>query len=410
MTAPVPPPVVPAHLAARGEALLFRGRSAPLLPAILALALGSFAIGTTEFAMMGLLPLAVEDLGVDLQAGGILISMYALGVVIGAPVLAAGMARFDRRLSSMVLMAVFVLGHVASLLAPDLGTMMVARFVSGLPHGAYFSAAALAAAHLAGPARRGAAIGWVMAGLSVANVVGVPAATALGQAAGWRWMFVIVAGCALLCVGATAFLVPRVPAPAEATVRREVRGLASWRLWGTVAVGVIGFAGMFALYTYITPLLTEVARLDPRWVPAVLGLYGVGMVVGTLVSGALTDRDPVMTLRLSFACSALALLGVVATASWWPGLVVMLFLVAITGSGIAPSLQVLLVDAAPSAPQLAGSLNHSALNMANAMGAWVGAAAIGAGASLQVPPAVGAGIAALGVVLSLTLIRRRPAE
>ena len=383
-----------------------RGRRDRLLPAILALALGSFAIGTTEFSIMGLLPEAVEDLGVGLDTGGVLISMYALGVVVGAPVLAAAFARVDRRLTSMVLMGLFAAGHLGAFLAPDIGTMMAARFVSGLPHGAYFSAAALAAAELAGPARRGAAIGWVMAGLSVANVVGVPAATALGQAAGWRWMFAVVAACALGCVVATAFLVPRVPAPPEVSVRREIGGLASPRLWATVAVGVIGFAGMFALYTYITPLLTRVAGLDPRWVPAVLGLYGVGMVIGTLAGGALTDRDPVLTLRVSFALSAVALVGVALTATCLPALLVCLLLVAVSGSGIAPSLQVLLIDSAPSAPQLAGSLNHSALNMANAMGAWVGAAAVGAGAPLQTPPAIGAGIAALGLVLSVLLVPR----
>ena len=390
-----------------GPDALVRRRPARLLPAILALALGSCAIGTTEFAMMGLLPQAVDDLGVGLETGGVLISMYALGVVVGAPVLAAACARMDRRLTSMLLMALFAIGHAASLLAPDITTMMLARFVSGLPHGAFFSAAALAAADLAGPARRGQAIAWVMAGLSVANVIGVPLATAVGQASGWRWMFVIVAICAVGCIAATAFLVPPVPAPPGSSVANEVRGLASPRLWATVAVGVIGFAGMFALYTYITPLLTRVAGLDPRWVPAVLALYGVGMVVGTLVGGALTDRDPVLTLRVSFAASAVALLGVGLTASWLPVMIVFLFLVAVTGSGIAPALQVLLVDSAPSAPQLAGSLNHSALNMANAMGAWVGATAIGAGASLQVPPTIGAGIAALGLALSLILVSRR---
>lgn len=399
---PRPVPASPAGDAAP----LTDTRGARLLPAILALALGSFAIGTTEFAIMGLLPEAVADLGVDLQAGGVLISMYALGVVVGAPVLAAGLARMDRRTSSILLMVLFLVGHAGSLLAPTPGTMMAARFVSGLPHGAYFSAAALAAAHLAGPARRGQAVAWVMAGLSVANVLGVPAATALGQTAGWRWMFVIVAGCALACIVATVLLVPRVPAPEGSSVARELRGLASGRLWATVAIGVIGFAGMFALYTYIAPLLTDVAGLEARWVPAVLALYGTGMVIGTLVGGALTDRDPVTTLRLSFAVSGAGLLGVGLTAPWWPALLTCMLVVALAGSGIAPALQVLLVDAAPGAPQLAGSLNHSALNMANAMGAWVGAAAIGAGASLQAPPLIGAGIAALGVLLSVALLRR----
>lgn len=395
----------PAAGAVGPQSLLGR-RRVRLLPAILALALGSFAIGTTEFAIMGLLPQAVADLGIGLEAGGVLISMYALGVVVGAPLLAAAFARVDRRTTGIVLMLLFTVGHTGAFLAPDTATMMAARFVSGLPHGAYFSAAALAAADLAGPARRGQAIAWVMAGLSVANVVGVPAATAIGQAAGWRWMFVIVAACALACVAATAWLVPPVPAPEGASVRRELRGLASGRLWATVAVGVIGFAGMFALYTYIAPLLTEVAGLDERWVPAVLALYGIGMVVGTLVSGALTDRDPVGTLRLSFGLSAVSLLAVGLTAQWAPVMVLLLFCVAVSGSGIAPSLQVLLVDSAPGAPQLAGSLNHSALNMANAMGAWVGAAAIGAGASLRTPPLVGAAIALAGLVLAFVLVRR----
>ncbi|MBS9536872.1 MFS transporter [Micrococcus luteus] len=403
-----PDPSIP-PTAPTGPGALLGGRRVRLLPAILALALGSFAIGTTEFAIMGLLPQAVADLGIGLEAGGVLISMYALGVVVGAPLLAAAFARVDRRLTSIVLMLLFLAGHVAAFLAPDAATMMAARFICGLPHGAYFSAAALAAADLAGPARRGQAVAWVMAGLSVANVLGVPAATALGQSAGWRWMFVIVATCAALCVAATAWLVPPVPAPEGASVRRELRGLASGRLWATVAVGVLGFAGMFALYTYIAPLLTTVSGLDERWVPAVLALYGVGMVVGTLVGGALTDRDPVRTLRLSFALSAVFLLGVGLTAQWAPVMVVFLFLVAVSGSGIAPSLQVLLVDSAPTAPQLAGSLNHSALNMANAMGAWVGAAAIGAGASLRTPPLIGAAIALGGLVLALLLVRRTPA-
>ncbi|MCG7423247.1 MFS transporter [Micrococcus porci] len=385
---------------------LLSPRRVRLLPAILALALGSFAIGTTEFTMMGLLPEAVTDLGVGLETGGVLISMYALGVVVGAPVLAAALARMDRKLSSILLMGLFVVGHLASLLAPSLGALMAARFVSGLPHGAFFSAAALAAADLAGPARRGQAIGWVMAGLSVANVVGVPAATALGQAAGWRWMFAVVAACALGCIAATALLVPRVPAPAGASVAAEIRGLASGRLWATVAIGVVGFAGMFCLYTYIAPLLTEVSGLHPRWVPAVLALYGVGMVIGTLVSGALTDRDPIRTLRWSFGVSALGLLAVSLTAPWWPALLVSLLVVALSGSGIAPALQVLLVDAAPTAPQLSGSLNHSALNMANAMGAWVGAAAVGAGASLRMPSLIGAGIALVGLLMSVALLRR----
>lgn len=378
-----------------------------LLWAVLALAIGSFAIGTTEFTIMGLLPEAVADLGVSQETGGVLISMYALGVVVGAPTLAAALSAMDRRRSSMLLMALFTLGHLGALLAPAIGWMMAARFLSGLPHGAFFSAAALAAAHLAGPARRGQAVGWVLAGLSVANLLGVPVATALGQQAGWRWMFVVVAVCAALCVAATWLWVPAVPAPEGSSIRTELAGLASGRLWRTALVGILGFAGMFCLYTYIASLLTDVGGLAPQHIPLVLALYGVGMVVGTLIGGAMTDRDPVRTLRLSFLLSALMLALVFLLSPWWWAVLVPLFGVAVCGAGIAPALQVLLVDAAPDSPQLAGSLNHSALNMANAIGAWVGAGLIGAGFTAQVPAVAGAGIAAMGLLLSCTLIRRR---
>jgi MFS transporter, DHA1 family, inner membrane transport protein len=378
-----------------------------MLPGILALALGGFAIGTTEFAIMGLLPEAVADLDVDLPAGGILISAYALGVVVGAPLLAAGMARVDRRTSAIWLMALFVIGHAASLLAPDFTTMLVARFISGLPHGAYFSAAALAAAHLAGPARRGQAMAWVMAGLSVANLVGVPLATWLGQSSGWRWMFIVTGFFGAATIAAVAWLVPPVPAPKGASVRGELTALKSSALWRAIVVGVIGFAGMFALYTYIAPVFTEVGGMPSELVPIVMALYGVGMVVGTLVGGTLSDRSAQRTLQWMLGIVAVALACFSLSAEWWILSLVPLLVAAMGASALVPSLQVLLVDSAPHAPQLSGALNHSALNLANAMGAWVGAAVIQAGFGLQVPAGAGAALAGVGLVLSLLLLRSR---
>nr|WP_237709032.1 MFS transporter [Citricoccus sp. CH26A] len=378
-----------------------------ILPGILALALGGFAIGTTEFAIMGLLPQAVADLQVDLPAGGILISAYALGVVVGAPLLAAGLARVDRKVSALSLMAMFVIGHAASLLAPDFATMLVARFISGLPHGAYFSAAALAAAHLAGPARRGQATAWVMAGLSVANLVGVPVATWLGQSAGWRWMFILTGVFGTATIAAVAWLVPAIPAPAGTSVRGELTALRSGALWRAVLVGTIGFAGMFALYTYIAPVFVEIGGLPERLVPVIMALYGLGMVAGTLLGGAWSDRSATRTLQWMLGTVAVALALFSVTAPWWVLSLVPLLAAATAASALVPSLQVLLVDAAPHAPQLSGALNHSALNLANAMGAWVGAAVISAGAGLQVPAGAGAGLAAVGCVLSLLLLRPR---
>jgi len=382
-------------------------RPRSILPGILALALGGFAIGTTEFAIMGLLPQAVADLEVGLPAGGILISAYALGVVVGAPLLAAGLARVDRKVSALLLMVMFVIGHAASLLAPDFATMLVARFISGLPHGAYFSAAALAAAHLAGPARRGQATAWVMAGLSVANLVGVPLATWLGQSAGWRWMFIITGVFGAATIAAVAWLVPAIPAPAGASVRGELTALRSGALWRAVLVGTIGFAGMFALYTYIAPVFVEVGGMPEQLVPVVMALYGLGMVAGTLLGGSWSDRSATRTLQWMLGTVAVALAAFSVTAPWWVLSLVPLLAAATAASALVPSLQVLLVDAAPHAPQLSGALNHSALNLANAMGAWVGAAIISAGAGLQVPAGAGAGLAAVGCVLSLLLIRPR---
>lgn len=368
--------------------------------------MGGFAIGTTEFAIMGLLPQAVEDLGVDLPAGGVLISAYALGVVVGAPLLAAGMARVDRRTSALWLMALFVVGHAISLWAPTYESMLVARFVSGLPHGAYFSAAALAAAHLAGPARRGQAIAWVMAGLSVANLLGVPLATWLGQELGWRSMFVVTGVFGLATVLAVAVCVPTIPAPEGTSIRRELGGMASPALWKAVAVGIVGFAGMFALYTYIVPVMVEVGGMPLSLAPLVMGFYGVGMVVGTLLGGSWADRSAVRTLQWSLGLVAVSLAAFSLAAPWWWLSLIPLMAAAICASALVPSLQVLLVDSAPQSPQLAGALNHSALNLANAAGAWVGAAVIAGGATLQVPAAAGAVLAFLGLALSWILLRR----
>lgn len=382
-------------------------RERSLLAGILALAMGGFAIGTTEFAIMGLLPQAVEELGVDLPAGGVLISAYALGVVVGAPLLAAGMARVNRRTSALWLMALFIVGHAISLWAPTYESMLVARFISGLPHGAYFSAAALAAAHLAGPARRGQAIAWVMAGLSVANLLGVPLATWLGQELGWRSMFVVTGIFGLATVLAVALFVPPIPAPEGTSIRRELGGMASPALWKAVAVGIVGFAGMFALYTYIVPVMVEVGGMPIALAPLVMGFYGVGMVVGTLLGGSWADRSAVRTLQWSLGLVAVALAAFSLAAPWWWLSLVPLVAAAICASALVPSLQVLLVDSAPQSPQLAGALNHSALNLANAAGAWVGAAVIAAGATLQVPAAAGAVLAVLGLTLSWILLRRR---
>src|SRR5829696_8180917 len=366
--------------------------------AIVALALGGFAIGTTEFVTMGLLPDIAEGVGVDIPSAGHLISAYALGVVVGAPVIAALSARLPRRALLVGLMTAFLVGNVLTALAPGYRTLLVARFLSGLPHGAYFGVASLVAASLVAPHLRGRAVSSVLLGLAAAMLTGVPAATWLGQQLGWRSAYWTVVVLAALTVAAVLPVVPSTPGRREATVRGELAALRRPQVLLTLLVGVVGFGGMFALYSYIAPVVTDVASLSRGTVPWVLLVYGAGGVVGTALGGRLADwaifRSLVATL-----VSLLVLLALVALLSpWAPALFVGVFLVSIAASSLAICLQLRLMETAGEAQMLGAALNHSALNMANALGAWLGGLVIAAGLGYRAPSAVGAGLAAAGLV------------
>ncbi|NKX49572.1 MFS transporter, partial [Arthrobacter deserti] len=243
--------------------------------AVFALAMGGFAIGTTEFAIMGLLQNVAGGLGISIPAGGQLISAYALGVVDGAPVLAALGARVPRKYMGVGLMAMFTLANLSSVLAPDFGTMLVTRFLSGLPHGAYFGIAAVIAAPLAAPARRAQAVAMVMPGLSVANVIGVPAVTWLGQNHGWRLMFLAVALIGAVTVVLVLRWVPFQPVHEGASIRRELGSLKRGQVWLALLTGIVGFGGFFAVYSYISPTMTLVTGLPEAALPLIVGLYGL---------------------------------------------------------------------------------------------------------------------------------------
>jgi MFS transporter, DHA1 family, inner membrane transport protein len=367
--------------------------------AIAALAVGGFAIGTTEFVTMGLLPQIATGVGVDVPTGGHLISAYALGVVIGAPVIAALGAKLPRRLLVLGLMTLFVLGNAMTALAPGYGTLLLARFVAGLPHGAYFGVASLIAASLVRPEVRGRAVSSVMLGLAVANIVGVPAATWLGQGLGWRaayWAVVAIGLLTLVCVLA---VVPRVAARAEATIRSELGALRRPQVLLTLLAGIVGFGGMFAVYSYISPLVTDVAGAPAGFVPVVLLVFGVGMVTGTTLGGRLADRALFPSLLGAVVAMGvvLAVVAVAAHSAWT--LVPVVFLVAATSSVLVVCLQLRLMQVAGEAQMLGAALNHSALNLANALGAWLGGLVIAAGRGYTAPSTVGAGLAVLGVVV-----------
>lgn len=348
------------------------------MAAEISLAVGGFGIGTGEFAIMGLLPDMAVDFGVSAPEVGYLISAYALGVVIGAPLISVLAARLPRRLLLIVLMAIFAAGNLASALAPTYGSVMLFRFLSGMPHGAYFGVAALVAASMAEPSRRGQAVGRVMLGLTVAVLIGNPLAIWLGQALNWRAAFAAVGIIGIITMALLRGIVPHAPASRLNSPMRELGALRIEQVWLTLGIGAIGFGGMFSVVSYIAPTLIEVSGVQAVLVPFALSFVGMGMIIGNVVGGWLADRAlmPAIGVLLVWNILVLALFPFMAGHPWTAMVGVLLI-----GSGVAigPPLQIRLMDAAPKAQTLAASLNHSAFNMANALGAWLGGAAIAGG-------------------------------
>ncbi len=385
-----------------GTAVAGPGRPTRVRAALFALALGGFAIGTTEFAAMGLLPLIATDLGITIPAAGHVITAYALGVVVGAPLLTTVAARLDRRVLLLVLMAAFTVGNVLSAFATSPTLLVVARFVAGLPHGAFFGVGAVMGAHVVGAGRRGRAVATMMAGLTIANVVGVPTSTVIGQHLGWRAAFVGVGVLGLVTLLALVRWTPAVPVRDDASVRSELRAVWNRPLWIAFAAGAIGFGGMFAVYSYVSPLLTEVTGLAGTTVPLVLALFGVGMTIGTLVGGRLADRSVLGTVVLGFAATIVVLVVIALVGRSPVPAVLAIVALGVSSQILGLSLQTRLMDVSPMAPSLGAALCHSALNAGNAAGAWLGGLVIAAGAGYLAPAWVGAGLAVVGLAIVLT--------
>jgi DHA1 family inner membrane transport protein len=377
---------------------------------MLALGIGSFAIGTGEFVIMGLLPEVAQDLSVSIPQAGHVISAYALGVVVGAPVLAVLAATWGRRALLVALMLVFALGNFASAAAQGYAALNALRFIAGMPHGTYFGVAALVAAGLAAPGQRARAIGLVMTGLTLATLLGVPLAAWLGQLFGWRAAFVLVGAIALLAAALIHREVPAIAAPVGASPLRELGALRKPQVWLTLGIGAIGFGGLFAVFSYVKPTMIEVAGLPLSGVPVVLALFGLGMVVGNVLGSRLADRALMRTIGGMLVWSIVTLLAFVFTAHNVVLGSLNIFLIGTTVA-ICPALQVRLMDVAGEAQVLAAALNHSAFNMANALGAWLGGLAISAGMGWTSTGWVGAllAVAGLGVFGWVTAdARNRP--
>ena len=364
---------------------------------ILALALGGFAIGTTEFAAMSLLPFYAADFAVTEPVAAHAVSAYALGVVVGAPILGLFGASWPRRRLLVVLMVLIAMGNAATVWAPTYHTLLAFRFVSGLPHGAYFGVAALLAASLL-PEKRAAAASYVMAGLAVATVIGAPFANWLGLHVGWRVVFGGVSGIALATATALLILAPRQPVEVGRSMRREMHALAHPQVLLTLGAGAVGFGGLFAVYSFLAPVLTEYTGATPASVPWVFAIFGLGILVGNLLGGWIADISLKAAAIGLLAWSAvfLAAFTFAATNFWLLSLVC--FAIGM-GGGLGPILQVRLMDVAGEAQTMAAALHHAAFNIANALGPWLAGLAITAGMGWTAPGWVGLCLALGGILI-----------
>ena len=365
---------------------------------LFALGTGGFAIGTSEFAVMGLMPEIARGLGINEPQVGHVISAYALGVVVGAPLLAILGARLSRRTLLLALMVFYALGNMASALSPGYHAMLLFRFIAGLPHGAYFGVAALVAASISPPEQRGRAVGLVMLGLSIALLVGNPLATWLGQVLQWRHAFGLVALIALLTVAMVARSLPPDPDEPHQDPIRELRDFNRKPVWLALGIGAIGFAGMFCVFSYLAPTMTQVTGLPESWIPFGLVAFGVGSIIGTLGGGWLYDRLRFRSAAVVLVWSVAVLLvfPLAAQAAWS----LLLVVVAVgTMGALATILQAHLMAVAAGAQTLAAASNHSAFNAANALGPWLGGMAISAGFGWTSTGYVGAATAVVGLLV-----------
>lgn len=366
---------------------------------MVAMALGAFAIGTTEFVSMGLLPLIAEDFGVSEDTASTLITTYALGVVVGAPLIAAFTGKLPRRRLILLLIGFLVVGNLLSVLAPNYWVLMVARFIAGMPHGAYFSVANLSAASMAPPGGRGKAMAFVGMGLAIATVIGVPAAQALGSALGWHAAYLVVVVIGLITAVALFFLMPHMTEMKQTDIRTEFGAFKNSQVWLTVIMGVVGFGGMFSVYTYISWTMTEVAGLSDSLIWVVLMAYGIGMTIGNAFGGWLADRNLEFGIIFALASLIIILTAFYFLSSHAIPATICFGMVAFMGSTLVPSLQLRLVHVAGDAQTLSAALNQSALNIANAAGATIGGIVVGAGLGYSAPALAGAGLAAAGCVV-----------
>lgn len=369
--------------------------------ALLALAIGAFGIGTTEFVIMGLLPDVAADFQVSIPTAGFLVTGYALGVVLGAPLMTILGTRVTRKRMLMILMGLFIVGNVVSALAPVFGVMLAGRVIASLAHGAFFGIGSVVAADLVAPEKKAGAIAMMFTGLTVANVVGVPLGTYVGQNFGWRVTFFVVAGLGVLGLLGVAKLVPEQPKPQGVRIRHELAAFRNVQVLLAMAMTVLGFGGVFAAITYITPMMTETAGYATSSVTWLLVLFGLGMVGGNLLGGRFADRRLMPMLYVSLGALAVVLALFTLTAHNKIAAAVTIVLIGGLGFATVPPLQKRVLDHAAGAPTLASAVNIGAFNLGNALSAWLGGIVIAAGLGYTAPNWVGAVLAGSALVLAV---------
>ena len=373
---------------------------------LLALALSAFAIGTTEFVIMGLLPNVANDLQVSIPLAGWLISGYALGVAIGAPIMAVLTAKLPRKKTLLLLMTIFIFGNLMCALSYSYGFLMLARVITALCHGAFFGIGAVVAANLVAPNRRASAVALMFTGLTLANVLGVPLGTALGQALGWRSTFWAVAIIGVASLFALYKKLPDSKDEEPTDLRKEMGALRGLGLWLSLSITVFFSAAMFALFTYIAPMLTEITGVSEHGVSWTLLLIGLGLTIGNVLGGRLADWRLGATLTLIFLLIALFS----ALFSWTSvnllAAEVTLFFWAMVSFAAVPALQINVVTYGKNAPNLVSTLNIAAFNVGNSLGAWVGGAVIARGLGLTAVPLAAGALGLVGFVLCIITFRR----
>lgn len=368
---------------------------------LLALAIGAFGIGTTEFSPMGLLPVIAQGVGVSIPAAGMLISAYAIGVMVGAPLMTLLLSHRGRRNALIFLMAIFTVGNVLSAIAPDYATLMIARIITSLNHGAFFGLGSVVAASVVAKEKQASAVATMFMGLTIANIGGVPAATWLGETIGWRMSFMATAGLGVISMVSLFFSLPKGGAGARPNVRNELAVLMRPQVLTALLTTVLGAGAMFTLYTYISPVLRTLADATPVFVTAMLVLIGVGFSIGNFLGGKLADRSVTGTLKGFLLLLIAIMLAIPLLARSEIGAAIAMVVWGAATFAVVPPLQMRVMRVAHEAPGLSSSVNIGAFNLGNALGAAAGGAVISGGLGYSFVPVMGAIIAGLGLLLVL---------